>query len=178
MAVGAVTHSERWEISIGKGGVSIILPRVSCNRFVGTEDRCKQTFVEVFEATQRKADYTSSIKDTLCTRYRITYKKKVSWYYSSSSSDKDSEAFCRSWAFMAPTRSSDSPFWAASRCPGLHCQRYSRRKWNKSKSLTNEGVNRFLCPSFQLCQFFLHLTLQVPVRSLGSNIENILFSPR
>jgi len=76
MAVGAVTHSERWEISIGKGGVSIILPRVSCNRFVGTEDRCKQTFVEVFEATQRKADYTSSIKDTLCSRYRITYKKK------------------------------------------------------------------------------------------------------
>ena len=44
----------------------------------------------------------------------------------------------------------------------------------KAKPLTNEGVNRFLCPPFQLCQFFLHLTLQIPVRSLGSNIENIL----
>lgn len=37
--------------------------------------------------------------------------------HQSSSSDNASEAFCLSWAFMAPTRSSDSPFWAASLWP-------------------------------------------------------------
>lgn len=58
---------------------------------------------------------------------RLTLRKKYgcegkrtnisSLLQSSSSSDNGSDAFCFSCAFMAPTMSSDSPFWDARRCP-------------------------------------------------------------
>lgn len=142
----------------------ILLPRVSCNGLVGTEDQCKQTFVEVFKTTQGKAGHTSSIKiQYVWDTYRITY--KVSWFYSSSSSDKDSEAFCRSWAFMAPTKSSDSPFWAASRCPRLIGQRYSRSKWNK-----NQATNEWGC---ELLLVFFFPALPVFSPSHASNPSSV-----
>jgi len=42
------------------------------------------------------------------------------------------------------------------------------------KTRTYKGVNGLLCPSLQLSQFFVQLSLQIPIWSLWCDIEDIL----
>ena len=78
---------------------------------------------------------------------------------------------------MAPTMSSDSPFCAASRCPvGNGATIKERLATNGARCVkrTDQGVDRLLRLSFKLGKLLVKFPFQIPVRTFGRDVEDIL----